>query len=350
MRKTKAAVVTDVKTVEFQEFDLPEVGPHEVIYKLKSVALCTVEQRAFSGAKFFGFPFLGGHETSGVIVEVGSDVLDFKVGDHVVSTFNYCGHCENCKRGRGTQCKYGLKAKKRIPTFPGTIIGGGLSEYLCVQAQQIVKVDDNVPFDHIALTEPLACCIHSIEKAKIEFGDTVVVIGAGIMGLLQAHLARLQGARVIVSDPDEARRAKASELGAHITINPMEDNLVEKVKELTDGVGAAVVVNTIPLTSIWQDAMDILAPYGRLLAYSSQDKPEPVEISFEKLHNKEYEYIGTVSPTMESNLKATKMISQGLIDMEQFIDSRYSHADTQKAFERAITPNTYRVIINLNEE
>ncbi len=348
--KMKAAVITDVKTIEFQEFDIPKIDKNEVLYKLKSVSLCTVEQRGYSGAKFFGFPLLGGHETSGVVVEVGEDVKDFKVGDRVISTFNYCGECDFCKLGQGTQCKYGLKGKKRVKEFPGTIIGGGLAQYLAVQTNQLVKVENEADFDHLALTEPLACCVHSVEKGKIRFGDTVVVIGAGIMGLLQAKLSLLQGAHVIISDPDAARLEKAKALGVHNVIDPSKVDAVETVKELTNGKGADVVFNTIPFTAIWHDAMAMLAPYGRLIAYSSQDEPEDVPISFEKLHNKEYEYIGTVSPTIADNVRATRLIANGIINMEDFIDSRYAYEDVDEAFKRAITPNTYRVVIHVDSE
>ncbi len=347
--KMKLAAITDVGSIEIQEYDIPQIGDREVLYKLKSVSLCTVEQRSFSGAKNFGFPLLGGHETSGVVVAVGSEVKEFKVGDHVISTLNYCGECDYCKLGMGTQCINKYKDKKRVPDFPGGIIGGGLSQYLAVQTQQLVKVSKTVDFDHIALTEPLACCVHSVEKANIKFGDTVVIIGAGIMGLLQAKLSLMQGARVIISDLDAARRQKALNMGVHVALDPAQEDAVQRVKELTEDQGAEVVINTIPITSIWQDAINMLAPFGRLMAYSSQDKPEPVAISFEQLHNKEYEFIGTVSPSIADNVRASRLISHGLIDMEYFIDSRYDFEDAQEAFERAIVPNTYRVIIHVDQ-
>ncbi|MBP1042544.1 alcohol dehydrogenase catalytic domain-containing protein [Vagococcus sp. BWB3-3] len=343
--RMKAFVLEDVATLRLKEFPLPEIGPKEVLYQVKACSLCTVEQRAYSGKKHFGFPFVGGHETAGVVLAVGAEVKEYLVGDHVVSTFNYCGECDFCKTGQGTQCQNGYASKPRFP-FEGTIIGGGMAQYLAVQTQQLVKVSKAIPFEEMALTEPLACCIHSVEKAKLKFGDTVVIIGAGIMGLLNSQLCQLQGARVIISEPDEQRRDKALALGAHLVIDPNKEELVERVKEVTAGRGAEVVINTIPLANAWLDGMNALAPYGRLIAYSAQDSKEKIPVDFGHLHNKEYEYIGTVSPTIENNLRATRLIGEKIIDMTPYIEKMYDYCETAKAFEHAVQPNTYRVVLH----
>lgn len=346
--KMKAIVLHGVKDLKIEEYDIPEIEPREVLYEVHNVSLCTVEQRTYIGAKNFGYPFLGGHENSGRVVEVGEDVQDFVVGDHVVATYNYCGECEYCKTGRGTKCTHAMKTKKRLD-FDGTIVGGGMAQYLRVPAQQLVKVNKNIDLYKYVLSEPLACCVHSITKARIKLGETVVVIGAGIMGLFHAKLAQLQGAHVIVSDPDEARRKKAIALGAHAVIDPIHEDAVIKVKELTNGFGADVVANTIATATIWDDAINMLAPYGRLLAYSSQDEKKLIGIDFGKMHDKEWEFIGTVSPTLEANLRATKLIGYGIINPDDYIDHKYPLNEYIDAFERAATPNTYRVIIELRK-
>lgn len=158
-------------------------------------------------------------------------------------------------------------------------------------------------------------------------------------------LCKLSGARVIISEVDDARRNKAKANGADLVVNPLEQDIVEFVKSHTNGLGADVVFNTISNPSVWESAIKCLAPYGRLVAYSSQDNNEPVGMSFGEMHSKEYEFIGTVSPTMESNLRASRLINLGLIDMEEVIDSRYRFEDSEEAFKRACEPNTYRVVI-----
>ncbi len=345
MDKMKVSVITDVKTIEVQEFPIPEILPHEVLYQIKSFALCTVEQRAYAGLRKFPYPFVGGHENAGVVVKVGEAVTEFDVGDKVIATFGYCGSCDFCKQGLGTQCANSRKNRKRFD-FEGMIVGGAMSPYLAVPSHQLSKLEPDADLKLSALSEPLACCIHSTQKAKIKFGDTVVIIGAGIMGYLHMKLALMQGARVIISEVDEARIEKVKNAGAHYVFNPAKDNVVEKVKSLTKGYGAAAVINTIANPVVWGDAQAMLAPFGRLIAYSSQDNSDPVGISFGQLHSKEYEYIGTVSPTYEANMRASKMINFGLINMEEVVDSYYNIEDAKDAFERAIIPNTYRVVIS----
>lgn len=166
--------------------------------------------------------------------------------------------------------------------------------------------------------------------------------------MLHVILAKMRGAYVIVSEMDEKRAQKALAMGADKVINPANEDAVSKVKEYSNGIGADVVVNAIASPKIWNDAIAMLAPYGRLLAYSSQDSKELIGVDMDKLHSKEYEFIGTVSPSMASNLKATKLIEQGLIDMEQLIDGRYDMENCKEAFEKASTPNTYRVIIKMS--
>lgn len=347
--KMKVLVTEGVKDLQVREFDIPEIGPYDVLYKLKATALCTVEQRTYSGERNFGYPLVGGHETSGIVAAVGENVLEFKVGDNIITTLGYCGVCEFCKSGQSSACVNTTKGKPRFK-FPGPIIGGGLAEYLAVPMWQVVKIPNEVNYHHFALTEPLACCVQSINKAKVEFGDTVVVIGAGIMGLFHVRLAKLRGARVIVTEFDDARLQKALDYGADFAINPKNEDEVAKIKEITDGKGAEVVINAVSSPKVWDSAIDMLSPYGRLIAYSSQDSKDKVGVDFGRLHDKEYEYIGTVSPTVKSNLQATKLIANGSMDMDDVIEEVFDFVDGKEAFEKALDPSSYRVIINMNQD
>jgi len=344
MGKSRALIVKDKGVLEFIELEMPKVRPYEVLFKTQSCSLCTLDQRTYLGTRDYGYPFLGGHECAGIIEGIGEGVVGFEVGDKVVFTSAYCNQCVYCHTGRGTQCLYKKKLPKRIE-FEGNILGGGLSEYLSIPAWQLVKVSEDADLDHVALTEPLACCIHSIEKANIKIGETVVIIGLGIMGYLHLKLALMQGARVIVSEINDVRRQKALDSGAHIVINPAKENLLERIKKHTNNIGADVVINTIPNPGVWKESISVLAPYGRLIAYSSQDKLEETGVDFGKVHGKEYEFIGTVNPTMETNLKAAQLITNKIINMEEVIDSRFTFDEGIKAFKRAIEPDAYRVII-----
>ena len=167
----------------------------------------------------------------------------------------------------------------------------------------------------------------------------------GIMGYFHLKLALMRGARVIVSEMDPTRKQKALDSGAHVVIDPGTQDLCEEVKKLTDGLGADVVVNTIPSAAVWNSAIQSLAPYGRLIAYSSQDSKTPIGVDFGMMHSREIEFIGTLNPTIEDNDIATKLITYHLIDMEEVIDARFPFEQGKEAFAAALKPGAYRVII-----
>jgi len=342
--KMKAVAVTEVGKVSLVECSRPEVGEYDLLIRMRATSLCTVEQRSFLGIKKTGFPFIGGHEGCGEVVETGRKIHNFAVGDRVVFNLVYCGQCDACKSGNSTQCR-NLRHASPTVEFDGSVIGGALAEYVVVPYVNAYKVPEGISPEHAALTEPVSCCLHSVNKARIRMGDTVVVIGAGMMGICQLQLCRLRGARVIVSEPMEERRRRALAAGAERAVDPMAEDPVEFVKKATDGYGAEVVINTTPVTAVWQQAIEMLAPKGRLLAYSSQHPDVPVPLLFGKIHSKEYEILGTVNPGVEDFVQALRLMRYGMLDLDGLTDSEYDFADCQAAFERASQPGVYRVII-----
>ncbi|MCR0205367.1 zinc-binding dehydrogenase [[Clostridium] innocuum] len=349
MEKAKAWVIEGKDKLAIQELDIPEAGDYEVLFKTEVCSLCTVDRRTYKGTRNYGYPFLGGHECSGTIIKTGRGVVGVKPGDKAIFTSGYCNQCELDRSSRGTQCNH----KKEMPqraSLAGNILGGGLCEYLVIPAWQVIRIPDDVDLRHAALTEPLACCIHSIRKARIKFADTIVIIGMGIMGYFHLKLAQMSGARIIVSETDEKKRRMALQEGAAYAFDPMKCDVNEELRKLTDGLGADAVINTIPFQEVWQQAIDMLAPYGRLIAYSSQNSKEPIGVDFGKVHSREIEFIGTLNPTIEDNQMAVKLISYRMIDMEKVIDREFSFAQGKEAFEYACKPGVYRVMINYGKE
>ena len=349
MEKAKAWVIEGKDKLAVQELDIPEAGDYEVLFKTEVCSLCTVDRRTYKGTRNYGYPFLGGHECSGTIIKIGRVVVGVKPGDKAIFTSGYCNQCELDRSGRGTQCNH----KKEMPqraSLAGNILGGGLCEYLVIPAWQVIRIPDDADLRHAALTEPLACCIHSIRKARIKFADTIVIIGMGIMGYFHLKLAQMSGARIIVSETDEKKRRMALQEGAAYAFDPMQCDVNEELRKLTDGLGADAVINTIPFQEVWQQAIDMLAPYGRLIAYSSQNSKEPIGVDFGKVHSREIEFIGTLNPTIEDNQMAVKLISYRMIDMEKVIDREFSFAQGKEAFEYACKPGVYRVMINYGKE
>ncbi len=341
MSTFKVAVLEDTKKVVFHDVEKREPGDKEVLVKVHSCAICTLEQRFYTGV-MNRYPFAGGHEAAGVVEAAGKKVTGVKPGDKVaIRLLNSCGECYYCRNGHENQCMKSFIAE----TQQCAMGPGGLSEYMMVNAADVYKMADDIDLSHASISEPVACCVHSVENGKIELGDDVVVIGIGIMGALHIQLAKLKGARVIACELDEKRLEVAKKMGADVLINSGETDAVEEVKRLTDGRGADAVFCTVPVASLAKQAVDMTGKLGRTVFYTSFHPDKPIEISPNKVHSSEQIITGTVNPQKKDFLIATRLLSSKLIDVSELISDRIPLADIDKAFEEAIRPDTYRIVV-----
>ncbi|MEJ7872771.1 MAG: alcohol dehydrogenase catalytic domain-containing protein, partial [Rubrobacteraceae bacterium] len=232
-----AAVFRGPGELEVAEIDTPRIGPDEVLVKVGANTVCGTDVRILRGEKTRGIahPVVLGHELAGHVAEVGENVRGYELGAPVVmAPAMACHHCFFCKRGMENLC-----LNKKIM---GNIVDGGLAEYVripadAVRAGNLFVAGEDLPSEYLALAEPLACCINGQENYRVNLDDAVLIMGAGPIGLFHLRLALLAGAgTVIVSNRSEARRNFASELGAHVTVDPTSEDLWEVVAEHTDGL------------------------------------------------------------------------------------------------------------------
>lgn len=346
----KAAIFTDVNKLEVLEITKPQPKPNEVLVELKTCALCTWEQRVYQGINQVDFPFIGGHEEAGIIVEIGSDIDEklWKVGDRVVvGLLTSCGECDNCRIGEEGSCE-NFNYENLVGGLD-TRGMGGLSQYLAVPISKLFKISENLSYQEAALTEPLSCVVHSVEIANIQFGETVVVVGAGIMGAFHAILAKNKGARVMVIEPNEKRLDLLRSLGFEELINPNQEDSVAKVMSLTNGKGADVVLNTVGVSKLAEESVEMSALYGRVVLYSSYHPDTPIALSPNRLHRRMTKLVGSANSNTRDFITAMKLLNEKIVDVSPFISGTYSLTDIVTGMEEAITPDTYRVIIELND-
>lgn len=346
------AVFTGPGELEYQEITRPEPKPHQVLVRIKAAAICTVEQRAWSGVRAgMGYPFVGGHEVSGEVVKVGDEVLqDFEPGDKIVlGVGSDCGACYFCRRGENQRCLYGWDIYGRYVEQYNNLRGmWGFGEYRVVNQNELFKANGEVPFEELALAEPLACVIHSMRMLDIELGDDMVIIGAGPMGMLNLLVANRLGARTIVSELQPERLEKALQLGANAVINPAEEDAVERVKALTDGRGANFVIAAIGSGAVNEQAINMLARGGRLVLFASAHPAKSLDLDPNVVHSKEYVISGTVGKDPDDLRIAAKLLSQGVIDVGPLVEATMPFDRLEEALELASQPNTYRVIVTLD--
>lgn len=253
MKKSGDVKVTEIPT--------PELKENEVLIRIKTAGICTNDIRDYKGDCSYSYPRIGGHEYAGIIEKMGSavDTEQFAVGQKVVSYIINVDHtCHLCRTGNENICfkhpnSYIFHNENGISGY------GGFGEYVVAKAEDLFVYDESVSFEKMAFTEPLACVINSINRTSIELGDDVVIIGGGTMGLLHVMVAKMKGARVIVSEPLAERREKALDLGASHVIDPMNCNTVEEVMRLTESRGAAAVFNTTASPVLMAQALEMTA-------------------------------------------------------------------------------------------
>lgn len=350
MKKMKAAVFTDVKQLKVESIDKPVIKSDEVLVKIKSCALCTWEQRVFTGMNRVQFPFIGGHEESGLIVDIGDDIDSnlWSIGDRVVvGLLTSCGHCKNCRTGHEGSCtNFSYENKVGGLGIRGM---GGLAEYLAVPVTKIFPMADSLSYEEASLTEPLSCVVHSVDTANIELGDNVVVIGAGIMGAFHALLARQRGARVIISEPNLVRRKFMARLGFPELVNPDENEPIMEIKKMTSGKGADVVFDTLPISPVAEQAVKMAAIRGRVILYSSFHPDTPIEISPHTLHRRMTKLMGSANSDSSDFFKAIKLLNNRDIDVDPFIAGAVPIDEIESGMEQALNPETYRIIVRMSE-
>lgn len=341
----RRAVLMGPRQISFQDVPIPAPGPGEVLVNIRACALCTWEQRTYTGEETF-VPLLGGHEMSGLVAAAGKDVyLDVKEGDQVsIAGLNRCGQCESCRRGYDNICDNARKMNKR----PGDIYGpGGLGQYVIARAEDLLVFRPAVPFEHAALTEPLACVLRSVKRAAIRQAEKVVIIGGGIMGMLHLQLVKGYNGVVIVSEPEAQRRAKAMELEATYTLDPTQEDYVTRIRELTGGRGADVTFVCVARAGVIEPAINASAKNGRVLLYSSvHPRGTKFEVDPNIFHNNEVTVTGTMSQTRQDFFESAELIGKGLIDLQPLISATYPLGSVRDAFEAALRTDTYRVVVN----
>ncbi len=341
--KYKVAIIFGEKKLEIVKKDLKQPEDSQVLVKVHSCAICTLEQRIFNGV-MKRYPFAGGHEAAGTIAAVGSKVKTLKVGDKVAARLlTSCGECYYCRSGHENQCIISFKAN----IHQGIGGPGGFAEYMMVDAKALYKMADDLNLTYAALSEPLACCVHSINNANIEFGNDVVVIGVGIMGAFHIKLAKLRGARVIACEVDESRLEIAKKMGADIVVNSKEVNAVDKVKEVTEGRGADVVFCTAAIPQLADDSIQMAGKVGRVVMYSSFHPDKPIELNVNRVHSTEINITGAVNANTRDFLMATKLLSSKIIDPSILVSEVVPFENMEYGFQRAIDAKTYRIIVKI---
>lgn len=299
-------------TFEVREEPIPTPGAEDVLVKVAACGVCGTDVHIFHGDKGSAEvlpPVVLGHEFAGTVISVGKKVRGVKPGDHVTIDPNiYCGKCHYCRIGKKQLCEnlYAIGVNRN----------GGFAEYCIAPETQCYQLNPDVTLDYGAMSEPLACCLHGIDLANIRTGDTVCVLGGGAIGLIMVQLAKLAGAsRVILSEPVEMRRKIGLELGADVAVDPIHENLKERITEYLGFEGVDLVIECVGNVTAAQQALEITKRGTTVLLFSVPKADTSVQLSLDDVFHKELRIIGSII-NPDTHGRAAALINSGRIRLD----------------------------------
>lgn len=312
----KSVVITAPMEAGVREIKQWSPQPDELLIRCKAAAICTTERLIFSGQRQM-YPAIGGHEFAGVVEWAGENDGGLKVGDYVaVDAVRRCGRCYYCLKECSNHC---VEMRKRKPRNGFVLIGGGFAQYTIAPAARAFRLSPAASLEEASLIEPLACCIHSVKRARIDLGDTAVIIGAGTMGILHLMLLNLLGARVLMIDVDQGRLDFAKRMGASEIVDGRSCDPAKLMRDLTEGRGADAVFVTANSEAAGAQALDIAGRSGSVVFYSSRYPPGALSLDWNRVHYEEITVTGAQGKTHKDFHEAVKLFSGGQVSLGPLI-------------------------------
>lgn len=338
----KAAVYHGKQDLRVEEVPVRELEANEVLIQVKYCGVCGTDIHIFNGdGGSFEVtpPLIPGHEFSGVVAKVGSDVKRIKVGDRVSGDPNdMCGECYYCKNAMQHFCTNNIGV--------GTTVDGGFAEYVIMHEKQVYTFSEDLSFIEAAMAEPISCCLHGIDLCNIKSGDTVLVMGGGPIGMIMLQLAKNAGAsKVILSEPVEEKRELAMKLGATKTINPIEEDVQAVLDDYCRNVN--VVIECVGNVRTQADAIRFAGKGATIMYFGLAAPEDSLPLKPDDIFKKELHITSSfINPyTYE---RAIQVLESKTIDLESLITNVVPLDDIVDVFTKPEYRRTGKVMIQIS--
>lgn len=333
----KAAVLYGKQDLRLERIATPRPGPGELVVRVGAALTCGTDLKVYRRgyhALMLTPPIPFGHELAGTVAAVGKGVKGFREGDRVVALNSApCDVCFFCRRGQQNLCEDLL------------FNNGAYAEYICIPARIVEKntlqIGEDVPFEHAALTEPLACVVRGLEETGATPGDTMVVIGAGPIGLMFMHVAELSGMKVIAVVKRDDQIATAKLFGATDVVQTTAvDDVVEATRALTNGGrGADAVIEAVAAPVTWEWAVDMVRKGGVVNFFGGPPSGTKVRLDTNRLHYGDITLKASFHHTPATCRTAFELITSGRFHSSEAITGRVSLDEVPKLFSRMLMRN-----------
>jgi 2-desacetyl-2-hydroxyethyl bacteriochlorophyllide A dehydrogenase len=314
----KALVYHGPEDLRYEEIEDVRPAKDEVLVKIKAVGICGSDVHGYLGITGRRTPpMVMGHEFSGVVEEVGSEVASVKAGDRVAPyPVVFCGECEFCREGKMHICLN----KRALGVLD---CNGAMAEYVCVPEKVIFKLPESVSYNVGSLIEPMAVSYRGVNNAGDISGKNVLVVGTGTIGLLAlAHVKMRNPAKIFVTDLSDSRLEVAKKMGADVVINPSKENVDEIIKAQTGGLGVDVAIEAVGATPTVQQAMASLKLGGTAVWIGNSAKM--ININMQEIVTRELKVFGTFLYTFKEFGECVELLGSGKLNVEPIISATAS--------------------------
>lgn len=342
-----AAVYRGIGDVRMESVPVPEIGPGEMLLRVHTCGICGTDLKKIATGSHSA-PRIFGHETAGVVAAVGKGVRECEIGDRVV-VFHHipCGDCFYCRHKTFAQCATYKKVGCTAGFEPS---GGGFAEYVRVMdwivERGTVRIPDDVSFEQACFVEPVNTCMKGIENLQLQRDEAVLVIGQGPIGIMLGVLAKRTGAKVITSDLYPQRLTIAGSFGLQQSIDASRQDVVQVMREVTEGRGADVVILAVGGTSLIRTAMDAARPGGRVLLFAQTARGEatidPAAVCVD-----EKTLLGSYSASIDLQEESVGFVMDREMDLTRLISHRFPLAGSVEALQLAAhpQPDSLKIVI-----
>ncbi|MCX7018217.1 MAG: alcohol dehydrogenase catalytic domain-containing protein [bacterium] len=343
-----AATISSDCDFRVEDVSVPGIADNEILLKVRAASICGTDTKIINnghGKLAPGRKIILGHEFVGVIEQCGRDIDCFKVGQRVGVAPNIgCGQCEECIRGLANMCPH-------YSAF-GIDMDGGHTEFVripsaAIMQGNVVELPEHVSFEEAALAEPFSCVLNGQRGLRIEAGDTVLVCGAGPIGIMHIMLAGVSGAaNIIAADINDARLEMARMAGANITCNSMKGNLRDVVMSHTKNRGANAIITACPVPEAQEQSLEMAAPYGRICFFGGLKKDSPfIRINSNLIHYRNLVITGSTGGSPHDYRRALALIASGRISPRAVISQTYDISQIADAYKAAQNPSNLKIVL-----
>ncbi|HEY9698171.1 MAG TPA: zinc-dependent dehydrogenase [Trichocoleus sp.] len=345
----KAQVFRGVNQLSYEEVPVPEIQADEVLVQVNVVGLCQSDIKKIRYS-LYEPPRIFGHETAGTIAAVGSEVKSWQVGQRVVVLHHIpCMHCAYCLNDNFSMCD----VYKNVTTTAGFApSGGGFADYVKVPGHIVrngglIEIPADITFEQASFVEPTNCCLKAVKKAQIAPGQTVLITGAGPIGLMFIMLVKYFGARAIATDLIPSRIERALNVGAEAAFDARDPELPAKIAALTGGMGVDTSLLAVPSEKAFFQALDCTRKGGKILFFAEFPDELEIPINPNVLYRREIDLMGSYSSSYRVQALAADIVFNKRIDVDALISDRFSLKDLATAVEKAVspTPETLKILI-----